>query len=69
MKVNNATWFTQMGNTSCIGIVFGTDENTGEEKTYIGCGDGFDEQADMKHIANTGAKLTKEDLQRFIDYF
>ena len=59
MKINGAMWFTQMGNTKLIGIVFGIDENTGEKKAYIGSADGFDEKADTKNIATTGAKLTQ----------
>jgi hypothetical protein len=66
MKINDATWFTQMGDVGCIGIVFCEDEHTGEKKAYIGCGDGFNEQADMEGIVNTGGKLTVEDLNRFI---
>jgi len=67
MKVTNATWFTQMGVTQPIGIVFGEDEATGEKKAYIGAGYGNEEDQDCQHIARTGAKLSLEMAKHIVE--
>lgn len=62
MKIINTMWFTPWGSYDIIGIVIGLDEQTGEKKAYIGFGNRLNQELDAKHIAKTGAKLTKETL-------
>lgn len=59
MKIINAIWFSALDG-KCIGIVYGKDEITGEEKSYIGIGFGVDEEEDKKYIAENGAKFPIE---------
>lgn len=59
-KIIAVHWFSQSGPT--IGIVTVEDETTGERKAYVGTGDGFDEQADIKRIRELGGKA---DIGRF----
>lgn len=52
-KILQTWWYTTFGGTT-IGIVKTYDEITKEEKFRIGKGDGWDEEADAKHIAEEG---------------
>jgi len=64
MEILDSVWYHQMGNFKVIGIVkIKTD--IGEEKTYIGEADGFDQHQDEIHIAETGALFIKEALWRY----
>ena len=56
MKINDVFWFTP-ATGECIGIVYGTDDVTGERKAYIGVGNGINEEEDIALIAKTGAKF------------
>ena len=58
MIITNVLWFTQVGATRTLGLVFGVDEHDGTPKAYIGSGAGISEEADTATIAKTGAKLT-----------
>ena len=57
MKILEMLWFTQAGTPSTLGIIVGEDEITGEAKAYLGTAQGYDEEADAKHILETGAKF------------
>jgi hypothetical protein len=58
MKILSAYWFTDARDTT-IGVVVGEDEVTGERKAYIGRGDGIDQAADTKAIAELGARVNR----------
>jgi len=65
MKVINSTWFTQAGQQNTIGIVAGLDTITGEVKTCIGIGNGYNQTIDEEHILKTGAKVSSLDITNF----
>lgn len=53
-EILNSIWFT--AGRHLIGIVL-IKNNVGEEKAYIGVGDGSDESIDEQIIADHGAKF------------
>lgn len=57
MKILNTLWFTQLGGP-LIGVVDVDFEDGEGVQSYIGTGNGWDEQADAKHIALCGARFT-----------
>jgi hypothetical protein len=61
-----AIWFSPMGQ-HIIGIVVKRDKITGENKAYIGTGDGQDEKEDMKKITLIGASFPLSEAIRLID--
>lgn len=60
MKILDAIWFSQMGNSAQIGIVIGEDQITKEIKSYIGTSNIGNEDKDRQFIAATGAKFPVE---------
>ncbi len=52
-------WFTTP-HAHTIGIVMGEDKVTEKLKAYIGLGDGVDEEADKKKIAELGSHFPIE---------
>lgn len=66
MEIKQAIWFTPGGQSQCIGIVIGEDEKTHEKKAYIGLGQGHDEQSDIRHILDWGAKVSREILEQML---
>lgn len=52
--IGGPIWFTLHGG-ECIGIL--VMNNGFEDKAYIGKGQGFDEEADIRHILQRGAKF------------
>jgi hypothetical protein len=59
MKVTHTMWFnTPHGDT--IGIVMGEANQTKELRAYIGLGDGVNEEADKKKIAESGCPFPIE---------
>lgn len=66
MKIINVTWFTQMGAVKPIGIIVGEDGE--ERKAYIGVGSGLNEEMDIQHIAETGAKISVDTLERVVEF-
>jgi hypothetical protein len=66
-KILEVFWFTA-GNCT-IGVVVLEDSVTREHKAYIGQGRGIDEDADALFIAEQGAKILPETLDRIRKYF
>lgn len=60
----NVVWFTTMD--GLIGIVTKHRENSDTNRAYIGIGKGEDEQADIKHIQETGTKFPLSEALRLI---
>jgi len=54
IKIMGYAWFT--GGTGTVGIVL-VRNSIGEDKAYIGVADGDDEWADIRKIADLGAKF------------
>ena len=48
MRIIEALWFDK------IGIILGKDEVTDEYKSYIGIGEGLNEESDTKYISRHG---------------
>ena len=67
MKIIDAIWFTEMGSSKPIGIVFG-ETNIGEREAYIGTGEGFNQILDSIKIAKTGAKFHHTMLAQIVRY-
>lgn len=65
MKITYVTWFSTP-HAHTIGIVIGEDDITGEQKAYIGLGDGVDEEADTKKISERGASFPIETAKQLI---
>lgn len=55
MKNLKAHWLS--GNFGSLGIVTGEDAITGKKKAYIGQVGGFDEEQDIKLVAEQGSPL------------
>lgn len=57
IEVHRCVWYTEGGGaTRPIGIVLGRN-SVGEWRAFIGTGAGFDERADIEHIAAWGASI------------
>ncbi len=65
MNIIKTVWFNEYGSSKPIGIVIGIGA-IGERKAYIGVGFGSDEKADAKHIAENGAKVSKDMLEEVL---
>ncbi len=69
MKIEKVKWFKPANlHPSCIGIVLGVDELTGEKKGYIGLARGQDEEKDKLLIVAAGAPLTTTDIKEISAY-
>lgn len=68
MKVKQKLWFSQMGNKDIIGLIIGEDDK-GEPKAYLGTARGNNELNDCKHICDTGAKVTKNQVDIITNCF
>lgn len=65
MKILDAIWFTEMGEVNPIGIVI-METEVGEKKAYMGKSIGATEAIDILHIAERGAKVSKEILKSIL---
>ena len=65
MEVLNVHWIS---GRSTIGIIQAKN-GIGETHVYIGTGDGFDEDADIKQILEWGSKLKLEVFQSIMGQF
>ena len=68
MKIKSAIWFSLLQYPFHLGIVYGIDEQTKERKAYIGRAHGVSPEADMKHIAENGAKINPAMLREVLNY-
>lgn len=57
-EVRTVDWYTTVIGP-VIGIVHGVDKITGEEKSYIGTGEGFSEADDIETIVSYGATFRR----------
>lgn len=68
MIIQGSVWFsTPAGET--IGIVMGQDPITKQKKAYIGVGSGHNEYIDQEVIAEHGAPIHPQTLERLADHF
>lgn len=68
MKNIQSIWFAPLGLLGSIGLVMGTDQETGKRKAYIGIGYGINKHTDELLIAQNGAKFPAEMAQRIADW-
>ncbi len=66
MKIIEAIWFTEFCSEYSLGIVVVKPE-VGKRKAYIGRGFGKNENDDIHHIADYGAKIYPEQLRRVLE--
>lgn len=69
VEILDSIWFTQFGSEQTIGIVATKDKFTGEIKLRIGHVLPGTEQHDAMHIAEIGARLSKETLKYLLEKF
>ncbi len=67
--IDSVIWGSQMGVPSTLGFVLCHDKFTGEKKVYYGTGYGFNEEADIIHIAAHGAKLHPFQIETLLEHF
>lgn len=71
MKVKDVIWFTQIPigtSQSCIGIVYGTDDHTGERKAYMASVTGNNEHTDTLDVIQFGAKVLPYQAEMLNDF-
>ena len=58
-------WFAQTNVFANVGIVAALDEDTGELKTYIGIGSGYNQTKDEQIVIDTGKEISTLDITNF----